>query len=361
MCLYPKLIRNRKYEPNKKNGWQAPAVSDTRTLHVPIGCQICMECRKRKARDWQVRLLEEIKTEKKAHFITLTFNTQALREIKAKLPTTKTVKRVTGNGKYKEKTYAIAGYNLDNAIAKYAVRHFLENWRKKYKRSLRHWFVTELGHTGTEHVHLHGIVWTDEPIAAIKAKWIYGYTWTGKETVTKDSLGISKFHIENYVNEKTVSYIVKYMTKVDLQHKNYKSLVLASPGIGSGYTKRKGGDHERNKFKGAETNETYRTKSGHKISLPIYYRNKIYTDADREALWLVKLDKQERWICGERIDITTTDRDYYKLLTWYQEKNNRLGYGNNQTWRQNTYENQRREMIYQQRLMPNGYPIEWDN
>ena len=34
MCLYPKLIKNKKYMSNKKNGGVIPAVSDERTLFV---------------------------------------------------------------------------------------------------------------------------------------------------------------------------------------------------------------------------------------------------------------------------------------------------------------------------------------
>ena len=51
---------------------------------------------------------------------------------------------------------------MENKIATLAVRRFLERWRKKYKKSVRHWLVTELGQKNTEHLHLHGIIWTDK-------------------------------------------------------------------------------------------------------------------------------------------------------------------------------------------------------
>jgi len=37
MCLYPKLIKNPKYKPNKKNGGIVPELKDIRVLAVPIG------------------------------------------------------------------------------------------------------------------------------------------------------------------------------------------------------------------------------------------------------------------------------------------------------------------------------------
>ena len=62
MCLYPRLIENRKYKRNKKNGWSVPPINDQRVRYVPVGCGKCMECRKQKAREWQVRLQEDLKT-----------------------------------------------------------------------------------------------------------------------------------------------------------------------------------------------------------------------------------------------------------------------------------------------------------
>ena len=50
MCLYPRLIENRKYRANGKNGGVIPAIVDHRTRYVPIGCEVCIECRKQKAR-----------------------------------------------------------------------------------------------------------------------------------------------------------------------------------------------------------------------------------------------------------------------------------------------------------------------
>ena len=84
MCLYSNLVQNPKYKPNKKNGGHIPAVVDTRVLVVPISCGNCIECRKAKAREWQLRMLEEIKENKNGKFITLTFSTESLKELSIK-------------------------------------------------------------------------------------------------------------------------------------------------------------------------------------------------------------------------------------------------------------------------------------
>lgn len=321
MCLYPQLITNPKYKENQKNGGIIPAVSDIRVLKVPIGCGNCIECRKKKAREWQIRLLEDIREFKNGKFITLTFSNEEL-------------------GKLSKECNKSKGYDLDNDICTLAVRRFLERWRKEYKKSLRHWLITELGHGETEHVHMHGIVWTDEPLEKVETHWKYGWVWKGK----KKQNGT----IENYVNERTVNYIIKYVHKTDLEHRHYKPIILTSPGIGKGYTNRI--DSKKNKFNGEKTNETYKTRTGHKVSLPIYWRNKIYSDEEKEQLWLQKLDKNTRWVCGEKIDISITEKEYYKILKYYQDRNTELGYGNNKKdWRQEEYEQQRRQMKIEQR------------
>ena len=48
MCLYPKLIKNKKYLPNKKNNWNPPKCEDYRVLYVTAACGKCLECRKQK-------------------------------------------------------------------------------------------------------------------------------------------------------------------------------------------------------------------------------------------------------------------------------------------------------------------------
>ena len=117
---------------------------------------------------------------------------------------------------------------------------------------------------------------------------------------------------------------MKYITKVDEDHKGFKAVILTSAGIGKQYTENK---HKRNKNKYQEdkTDETYRLPNGAKSALPIYYRNKIYTDEEKEKLWINKLNKQERYINGTKISVKNGEELYYKVLKTAQETNKRLG------------------------------------
>ena len=138
--------------------------------------------------------------------------------------------------------------------------------------------------------------------------WKYGHIWVGE-----------------YVNEKTINYIVKYINKIDEDHKGYEPKVLCSAGIGKGYLNRT--DSKSNKYNGTQTKEYYRTKDGSKIALPTYYRNKIYSEEEREKLWINMLNKNIRYVNGIKIDISKTEDTYYKLLDEIRLKNSRLGYG----------------------------------
>lgn len=332
MCLYPKLIKNPKYKSNKKNGGVIPAITDPRVLYVPIGCGKCMECKKQEAGRWKVRLMEDIKENKNGIFITLTFSNQSIKELCRH-----------------EQVKGLEGYELDNGIATIAIRLFLERWRKKFGKSLRHWLVTELGHNGTENIHVHGIVWTDQKLEELRSIWNYGFIWP-----TKDA------EKHNYVNSITINYITKYITKTDIKHKYFKPKVLTSPGIGSAYTEKP--QSKSNAFNGIDTLDTYRTDSGFKIALPIYYKNKIYTETEREKLWLQKLDKNERWVGGEKIKADDTE-SYYKLLKHYRKINNRLGYNDDsKNWEIIEYEKHRRQILLNKRIGINkeGYPEEWN-
>nr|QJB21165.1 MAG: replication initiator protein [Microvirus sp.] len=312
MCLYPKLILNPKYTSNQKNKGNPPELKNDKIKFVPVGCGNCIECSKQRARNWQIRLQEEIKnTKEKPYFMAFTFSPEGY---------SKCYNAVKHN--------KLNAYETDNNICKYAVRHFLEIWRKHTGKSVKHWLVTELGHGETEHVHIHGIIWGNPDL--IRKHWKYGIVWVGDKP-------------NNWVNNQTINYIIKYVTKIDKQHSEYKPLVLCSPGIGKNYIGSV--NSNLNKFKGSNTDETYKTKSGHKISLPVYYRNKLYTDAQKETLWINKINKQERYILGQKVKIKTSEEqdNYFKTLEEAQSKNKRLGYGDDTiNWDIREYQNEKR-------------------
>jgi len=313
MCLFPKLLPNPKYKATKKNNGNAPEMKDERVKMVPVGCGKCMECQKKRAREWQVRLQEELRTDNTGQFVTLTFSDEAIAEIGEDVET--------------------EGYERDNEIATIGVRRFLENWRSKHGKSVKHWLITELGHKGTKNIHLHGIIFSKDRESITKI-WRHGFVFIGQ-----------------YVNDRTINYCIKYATKIDQEHKYYKPKILTSPGIGKNYVNRY--DAQNNKYTDdRETDETYKTRQGKKVALPIYWRNKLYSEEEREKLWLQKLDKNIRYVNKIAIDVSTPEgmKTYYKALEEAQKQNDRFGYGNNkENWSQKNYEIQRRNLNFKTR------------
>lgn len=341
MCLFPRLVPNPKYRPNQKNGGVVPEMTDGRVAHVPIGCGHCMECRKQKATTWRTRLLEEVKHDRTGRFVTFTFSPAAMRHLRGE------VAKMPGGEK-------LRGYALDNQIAKLAVRRFLERWRRATGKSVKHWLVSELGQNNTERIHLHGIIWTTTP-ELIDEKWNngsvpYGYVWQGKRKTRREGNKVVEY-FENYVNAKTANYITKYILKPDLKHPQYKSIVLCSPGIGKGYMKTY--NFKRHTFKGKNTKREYVTSTGHKIALPIYYRNYAWSEEEREKLWLLRLDEGKRYVLGKEVSVKDGEEEYNRALAWAQKRNNEWGFGGARHWSSRDYENQRRNLRTAQKLFKN--------
>ena len=113
-----------------------PACPDERLKYVTAACGDCLECRKQKQRAWKVRMNEEIRNNPNAYFMTLTIDNESYAKLQADA---------------EDKT--------DNDIATKAIRLCLERVRKQTGKSVKHWFITEMGHGKTERLHLHGIVW----------------------------------------------------------------------------------------------------------------------------------------------------------------------------------------------------------
>ena len=261
MCLYPTFFKNPKYKPNKKNKGKPPICTDRRLFYIPAKCGCCIECRKEKQREWRVRLEEELRSNF-GYFTTLTISPEGIKDIE-------------------EKT----GLNWEenpNEIATKALRLFLERVRKETKKSIKHWCVTELGEK-RDRIHLHGIFFGQKSAELIRKHWKYGFVFIG-----------------DYCNTRSVNYMSKYMLKVDIKHPTFKQIVLASAGIGSGYFDRMAYLWQKQNYKNINV-ATYTFRNGTKMAMPKYYKNKIFTEKERERMWINNLNRGLLWIYGEKV------------------------------------------------------------
>lgn len=296
---------NKKYIANDKNGGNIPLMKDERCAYVQIPCGQCEECRAKKAREWQVRLNEEIKIWKYNYFVTLTFSPEELENLCKKT-------------RLKE----------CNAVAGYAVRHMLERWRKKHKKTLKHWLITELGHEGTERIHMHGLFFSNEELTFSEMDdnklrrwefWKYGHIFVG-----------------DYVSERTINYIVKYINKIDKDHKGFVGQILASPGLGAAWLKKPyAKDYIYN---GKDTLQGYILDNGGKIGLPKYYKNKLYNEEERELIWKDFMDQHKTTIAGTTHDDNIDGKAYGNIIRKAQEVNKFHGFGDDsKEWRKKDY------------------------
>jgi len=310
MCLYSKVLKNPKYGYSKKNRGIVPVLKDERVGYIAGGCGRCMECLKQKGNGWRVRLMEDIKDYSGAKFVTLTFSEEGLEELR----------RAVNNGGRK-----LDGYDLENASAVLGVRRFTKRWIKSEGKSPRHWLVTELGEKNGR-IHLHGIIYGDGDL--IEQKWAqYGFV-----------------HIGKFVTDISINYITKYITKVDLKHKGYTPKICTSAGIGKGYVERNKVKHE---FKGDSTRTDYRLRNGSKLGLPRYWREKLWTEDEREMLWIVMLDKEVRYIDGVKLEKKYDKEDEWEteLRKIGQMRSSRLGYGDDKkNWNSRSYRNDRQRL-----------------
>ena len=80
-------------------------------------------------------------------------------------------------------------------------------------------------------------------------------------------------------------------------------------------------------------------RNGGKLNLPIYYRNKIFTEEEREKLFLDKIEKGIVYVLGTKIDLKTEELRYMGVLISERERCERLYYDNPKEWEDRKYLN----------------------
>lgn len=310
MCLYPRIMRNPRYKPNKKNNGIPPACHDKRMMYISIGCGKCIECRRKEIRSWIARIETEQKFKQApALFVTFTFNDESLWELREWAINWK---NQTTDENDKEE-------HIDNIVAKRAMRLFLKRWVKKFGKTLRHFATTELGEEKGR-IHIHAIVWTTE-IEDLQKTWGYG-------TVDREKLS----------SKKGIKYVTKYIKKPDKRDETFVGRVLASPGIGSQFTKTRTAEIKKQNW---ENEQQYiKLENGQKVGIPMYWRQKIFSEEQRLEQWKKILDKNERWILGEKYDVSTIEgqKQYMKAVLYQQQKYERLGYQGLNEWNEKKYQ-----------------------
>lgn len=257
MCLYEKYILNPKFKPNKKNGYNPPKCEDKRQQYIILKCGKCKECQEDKAKSWKTRIYwESFYSSGKSYYVTLTFDKNHFENLETRARETRA---------------------REKEIFKRAVRQFCDNWKYNTGERCTHFLIPEHGQEETERIHMHGLIWTQQPATMIGQCWKHGF--------------VKCEEVKNI--EACTNYIIKYITKIDKKHPDFIPRIYCSKGIGRQYTK----DITKitkHKFKEENTNRRCTLQSGNIAKMPDYYKKKLWTDEQREWIWMHFYDKMEK-------------------------------------------------------------------
>lgn len=214
-------------------------------------CGKCYECRMRRASAWSFRLRKQAEVSTSALFVTLTYDTQHV--------------PITPNGFM--------------TLNKRDVQLFFKKLRKKIPKNAPKLKYYHCGEYGGERYrpHYHIILFNTVDYAAIIDSWT---------TARGQSLG--SIHFGTDCGPAAVAYTLKYMCKEGRVGKfarddRLKEYATMSKGLGLSYLTPAMIEWHKNDV----VNRLYiPIEDGKKISIPRYYKEKIYSDADKTAISL---------------------------------------------------------------------------
>lgn len=225
---------------------------------VPVPCGKCPDCKGRRTSGWSFRLMQQDKISQTANFITLTYDTDHV--------------PITRNGFM--------------SLNKRHVQLFYKRLRKAHSAdpigatmpAIKYYTVGEYGGK-TQRPHYHAIIFNAH-IPLIQEAWKYGSVHYG--TVTGASVG----------------YTLKYMQKESKipMHRNddrLREFSLMSKGIGENYlTKQMIRWHKQD----LDNRMYLNIEEGKKISMPRYYKDKIYSEMERKrvAFFAIQTAEEQR-------------------------------------------------------------------
>lgn len=213
-------------------------------MSISVPCGKCPECMKRRVSAWSFRLMQEDKISSTAHFVTLTYNTEHV--------------PLSRNGYM--------------TLAKRDVQLFLKRLRfdisKKYPDvKIKYYLAGEYGGR-TMRPHYHAIMFNVPNLDLIENTWQLGSVHYGEVSVA------------------SVGYTLKYINKAKKipSHRNddrIAEFALMSKGLGANYLSPAIIDYHHADL----LNHACLTiEDGKKVSMPRYYKEKIYTEAERKRI-----------------------------------------------------------------------------
>lgn len=262
-CLSPVVIKN-------------PKASGTeRTISVP--CGHCANCLEKRANDWAFRIAQELKVCQNAYFVTLTYSDKCLPKKKG-IP----------------------------VVSRDDIRKFHYRLKKNFP-GIRYFFISEYSPEPEFRPHYHSIYFNlDVPPDAlhVKVKQYLCKYW--------------KFGIVDVrnVSAARIKYLANYsVSKNDLpsfyKQKDTRQFTCISKGFGMSFLKDIVKQHYNKNMNPVCSNE------GFKLSLPRYYKEKVYDEAKRKILTA----RAKAFVLQELEQSTPEERAAAQLQGWEYSTN----------------------------------------
>lgn len=233
---------------------------------VPVPCGKCPVCVARRVSWWSFRMMQEEKQSLSSYFLTLTYDTKHVPLTDSGYMTID-VRHLQLFFKRLRKQHEISYYEFNRETFRY-------NKRKAQGSTIKYYAVGEYGGK-TNRPHYHVILFNAE-VEKVQSAWQYGAVHYG--TVTGASVG----------------YCLKYMSKRGKipMHKNddrNPEKAVMSKGLGKNYI-----TSDMSEWHKADLdNRMYcNIEGGKKISMPRYYKEKIYTEQERKRAGFAARVKQ---------------------------------------------------------------------
>lgn len=221
-CIAPLNIPDPSFENNK--------------IRIEVPCGKCSGCLITRRNEWTDRLKIELQDASSAHFITLT---------------------------YDEENVTYGEYHP--TLVKSDLQKFLKRLRRNVQNKLRYYAVGEYG-TDTLRPHYHIILFNlpNDLLGEIDKAWKMGYSYIG--TVTPASIHyVTKYHVNKTFSPEGCEPSFATMSR--------------RPGIGHSYVEKYTSYHD------GKINRNYIPQQGGiKTRLPRYYKDRLYTPAERELI-----------------------------------------------------------------------------
>lgn len=260
---------------------------------VPVPCGKCPACKKRRVDSWGFRLMQEDKISESSHFVTLTYDTRTI--------------PITRNGFM--------------TLHKPDFQNFMKRLRRQtgYK-NIRYYACGEYGEKN-KRPHYHAIIYNCPTVASYTLAWsltrngfmerynssveegkVYLGNTTSKDWLQAEEGRVSFGQIDvGQLSPDSAAYVAKYMDKkagvgyFDRDDR-VKEFSLMSKHLGECYL-----TDEVKQFHKDNLGDLYLTKAGgHRIAMPKYYRDKIFTDVEKERQLYMIHDAVEEKEAQER-------------------------------------------------------------